>query len=157
MGIPSCQLQYLHTAQPSDLEQNKSQPRRADEEGGGGHVIQKDFLKEKKKTQTFMFPIYNHHPPPLLPQFYCRFHILFCFQVTFQEKVIIGISQFLKIAQHLNHKPLPTRSQFSSYWLWFIDERNSQLCCWGLNRSNLVPGTKIKSQEHPRVYHFLPG
>lgn len=80
-----------------------------------------------------MFPIYNHHPPyyhnstlTLSSIFY------FVFKLHFKRRsfffFLSNISQFLKIAQHLNHKPLPTRSQFSSYWLWFIDEQNSQLC-----------------------------
>lgn len=115
--------------------QSKTEVSHNGADEGKESVILKEFLKERKQNpRTFMFPIYNHHPP--LPQFYfnIKFHILFCFQVTFQEKVFFffiflsNISQFLKIAQHLNHKPLPTRSQFSSYWLWFIDERNSQLC-----------------------------
>lgn len=48
------------------------------------------------KNKTFVFPTDNRHPPPLF-YFNIMFHILFCFQVTFQERVILFFSsQYLK-------------------------------------------------------------
>ena len=85
-------------------------------------------------------------------------HILFCFQVTFQEKghfFFSTISHNSLIKHSIYHKPLPTRSQVSSYWLWFIDEWNSQLCRWGLDRHNLVPWVKIQSQRAPSRFISL--
>lgn len=92
------------------------------------------LMKKKIGHSCFLFTITL--PPPLQFYFNIMLHILFCFQVTFQEKVIFflsNISQFLVTAQHLNNEPLPTRSQFSSLWLWFTDERNPQLCWQGTN------------------------
>lgn len=51
------------TAQSSVLGRAK-QKSATTEPMKGKSVILKEFLKEKKKKpRTFMFPIYNHHPP----------------------------------------------------------------------------------------------
>lgn len=116
------------------------------------HSIRTTYRKNKNKT--FVFPVDNRHPPP--PQFYFNimFHILFCFQVTFQEKVIFFLSTISPnslIQPSIYHKPLPTRSQVSSYWLWFIDEWNSQLCGQGLDRHTQSREWKLSHKEHPGV------
>lgn len=66
----------------------------------------------RKKIEHSRFPVVI--PPP--PQFHLTLgYILFCFSSYISKKrsfffSLSNTSQFLEIAQHLNHKPYPTRS-----------------------------------------------
>lgn len=145
-----------HSALLTQEEQIRGSRQRANRSRGRGNVsFNKNSLKKKTKHPCFLSTI---TAPP--PQFYFNimFHILFCFQVTFQEKghfFFSTISHNSLIKHSIYHKPLPTRSQVSSYWLWFIDEWNSQLCRWGLDIHNLVPWVKIQSQRAPSCFISL--
>lgn len=98
---------------PSFVLGRAKQKRRADKQGEAS--FNKNSLLKKRKIEHSRF-LFTIIPPP--PQFHltlgCTFY--FVFQVTFQEKVFFfffslsNTSQFLEIAQHLNHKPYPTRS-----------------------------------------------
>lgn len=108
MGRTSCQLWPWLWSQHSPYSQEewtRVSHQRAN--GGGGRTCHSIRIPYRKQNKTFMFPIDNRHPPP---QFYLNimFHILFCFQVTFQEKVIFFSPQYLIIpwnspASTINH------------------------------------------------------
>lgn len=138
-GLPIKTWEEPHVSHDSDSghnvlltqeEQTGVSHQRANE--GKGRGKKKSFNKNSLKKNKLTKPKLKHPcflstitAPP--PQFYFNvmFHILFCFQVTFQEKghfFFSTISHNSLIKHSIYHKPLPTRSQVCSYWLWFIDE-----------------------------------
>lgn len=165
MGRTSCQSQQWLWAQCTPYSGRANRSQSSESQWGEGQGKKKSFNRNSLKKNKLTKPKLKHPcflstitAPP--PQFYFNvmFHILFCFQVTFQEKghfFFSTISHNSLIKHSIYHKPLPTRSQVCSYWLWFIDEWNSQLCRRGLDRHNLVPWVKIQSQRAPSRFISL--